>query len=70
MSIDDVGLVLSSIDPSKSMVPDNIHPHLLKAYAQELAYPLTLVYQASLDAGSLPSMWKQSFVVPVFKKRF
>ena len=59
---------LLHLDGSSSMGPDEIHPLLLKNCATHLAYPLTLILNRSLQNGSLPSAWKTSLVVPIFKK--
>ena len=40
----------------------------MKKLAFELAYPLSLVFEASWNLGEIPNMWKKAQVVPVFKK--
>nr|VZI48907.1 unnamed protein product [Spirometra erinaceieuropaei] len=40
---------------------------LLKELATELAEPLYLLSQASLDAGRLPPEWKTAWISPVYK---
>ena len=59
---------LKSLDIFSSMGPDGIHPHLLQSCADQLAYPLYLIFKASLSSGLLPNLWKVSNVVPIFKK--
>ena len=66
--LQDIENVLSHLDTSSAMGPDGLHPHLLKACALKLAYPLYKVFQLSLPEGALPSIWKLSHVVPIFKK--
>ena len=66
--LQDVKNVLCHLDTSSAMGPDGLHPHLLKACASKLAYPLYKVFQLSLSEGALPSIWKLSHVVPIFKK--
>ena len=68
ITIDSVMAVLSDLDVSSSMDPDELHPCLLKSCKTELAYPLWLIFRASLDTCTLPSIWKRSFIVPIFKK--
>jgi len=41
---------------------------LLKSCADQLAKPLSLIYQASYDEGQLPSDWKLANVSSIFKK--
>lgn len=68
ITLDSVMAVLSELDVSSSMGPDELHPHLLKSCKVELAYPLWLIFRTSLDTTTLPSIWKRSFIVPIFKK--
>ena len=63
-----VAELLSNIDSSKAYGPDNLPARFLKEVSSEIASVLTLIFQASLDQGSLPEVWKQATVVPVFKK--
>ena len=37
--------------------------------ANEIAPVLTIIFQASLEQGSLSTIWKTAAVVPTFKKR-
>ena len=60
--------VLLDIDGNSAMGPDEIHPLLLKKCAEQLAYPLTIIFNRSLQDGALPSDWKTSLIVPIFKK--
>ena len=64
----DVKNTLLALDINSSMGPDGLHPHLLKACADNLAYPLYKIFHSSLEEGSLPPLWKLSLVVPIFKK--
>ena len=68
ISIDDVHAALTDLDGNSAMGQDNIHPLLLKNCARELAYPLHVIYNLSLQEGYVPSFWKSSLVVPIFKK--
>ena len=60
--------LLLNIKPNKATGPDGIPGNLLKICAEEIADVYTLLFQASLDQGSLPSDWKKANIVPVFKK--
>ena len=53
----------------KATGPDNIPAHFLNKVAREIAPALTVTFQASLNQGTLPCIWKTAAVVPVFKKR-
>ena len=63
-----VRLALAALDSNSAMGPDNLHPHLLKQCAAELAYPLQIIFSRSLQEGRLPECWKSSLVIPIFKK--
>ena len=63
-----VAKLLSIIDPSKVHGPDDLPACFLKEVSCEIAPTLALIFKASLDQGTLPEVWKQTTVVPVFKK--
>ncbi|BHF82031.1 hypothetical protein SprV_0802516700 [Sparganum proliferum] len=52
---------------AKSPGPDEIPAKLLKELATELAEPLCLLFQASLDEGRLPPEWKTVWTSPIHK---
>ena len=56
--------LLSALNPLKATGPDNISGRFLK----ELTPALTLIFQASLHQGQVPTIWKDAFITPLFKK--
>ena len=60
--------LLRNLKPFKATVPDGIPARLLRETAEEIAPAVTLLFQASLDQGTVPSCWKRANVVPIFKK--
>ena len=58
---------LTSLKPNKASGPHQIPPWFLKEYAHEIGPILTLIYQASIDSGIVPSRWKYANVCGVFK---
>ncbi len=68
IQLTDVTAALAVLDGSSSMGPDNIHPFFLKSCCKSLAYPLLLIFRSSLASGTLPQVWKESLVVPIYKK--
>ena len=60
--------LLKNLKPGKASGPDNISPRILKEMASELAPILTIIFQASISSGILPSDWKDAYVTPIFKK--
>ncbi|KFQ73585.1 hypothetical protein N337_02614, partial [Phoenicopterus ruber ruber] len=55
-------------DAYKSMVPDGIHPRILKGLADIITGPLSIIFQWSWEPGEVPVNWKLANVIPVFKK--
>ena len=64
----DVLDVLQALDANSAGGPDDLHPALLKACSNSLAYPLYKIFRLSLSECCLPLTWKTSTVVPIFKK--
>ena len=60
--------LLHNINPHKATGPDTIPGRLLKELAAHLAPVYTILFQASLNQGTLPSDWKTAHVTPIFKK--
>lgn len=58
---------LTGLNPYKSMGPDGTHPAMLKALADILAEPLSVLYNRSLREGTIPDDWKKAAVVPIHK---
>ncbi|KAJ7428894.1 RNA-directed DNA polymerase from mobile element jockey-like protein [Willisornis vidua] len=50
------------------MGPDGIHPRVMKKLAEELAKPLSIIYQQSWLSGEVPDDWKLANVMPIHKK--
>ena len=59
---------LSSLNPYKAHGPDGIPPKVLKELSNELAKPITIIFNKSLQSGMVPSEWKTAEVVAIFKK--
>ena len=59
---------LKNLNTSKSPGPDEIHPRVLKELSEQLAHPLCLLFDKSMDAGKLPTAWKTAEIRPIHKK--
>ena len=66
--VDGVYQLLQNIQQHKASGPDNLPARFLKEVAFEISPMLTVIFQASLDQGTLPNIWKTAKVVPIFKK--
>ena len=67
ISYEEVLQLLEKLEPSSSPGPDLLHPHFLKTCAGMLALPITIIFQRSIATGCLPSLWKYSWVSPIYK---
>ena len=68
ISEDAVYKKLMNLKPGKSPGPDGWHPVFLKCLAKELALPLSILFQKSLNEGILPSDWLKACVTAIHKK--
>lgn len=67
ISYDEVYERLISLNDDSSSGPDGIPPIVLKNCAFSLTFPLTVLFNISLQTCSFPSAWKTSYVIPIFK---
>jgi len=65
----DVAKLLRDLKPHKATGPDQVPAGILKEIADEIASAITLLFQASLQQGAVPSDWSEALVTPLFKKR-
>ena len=70
ISISEEGVrsLLRGLDPNKAPGPDGVTPRILKELDDELAPSFALLYQSSLNSGSVPQDWRSANVTPIFKK--
>ena len=68
ITIQGVEKLLSGLDPNKATGPDGISPRILKELSHEIAPSLAIIFNKSLDSGTVPTEWKKAYVSPVFKK--
>ena len=61
--------LLRTVNTKKAPGPDGVSPFLLKHCAEEIAAPLTHIFQQCLQTGTWPTQWKEARVTPVHKKR-
>ena len=65
---DEVLSLLKSVDISKATGPDKISPRMLKEAAPSIAPSLTRLFNLSLASCTVPALWKQANVIPLYKK--
>jgi len=65
---EEVNDLLCHLDTYKSMGPDGIHLRVIRELAEELAKPLSIIYQQSWLTGEVPDDWRLANVTPIYKK--
>ena len=65
---DGIHKLLCTLKEHKATGPDHIPTKLLKTLADEITPTFTLLFQASLKQGIIPTDWTTANVVPIFKK--
>ena len=58
---------IKEISPTSAPGPDGITPKFLKAYAEELAEPLYLLWRKSLDIGDNLDGTHLAYITAIFK---
>ncbi|KFQ54235.1 LINE-1 reverse transcriptase, partial [Nestor notabilis] len=56
------------LNAHQSMGPDEIHLQVLKELANEVAKPLSIVFERSWQSGEVPDDWTKGNITPIFKK--
>ena len=59
---------LHALDTTKAAGPDGIPTRVLKETANETAAYLQIIFQQSLDTGSVPTDWKHANITAIYKK--
>ena len=60
---------LKELNPAKAQGPDGIPPKVLKELSKEIAIPLSLIFNKSLELGKIPDDWKTAVVTAIYKKK-
>ena len=68
ISVDGVANLLHNLNPHKATGSDGIPAYFLKECSIEIAPILTLIFQCSIQQGSMPDEWKTANIIPIFKK--
>ena len=67
-SKDEVLKIIKGLDIGKATGPDGISNRLLKETAIAIAEPLSTLFNKSFNLGTVPKIWKEANLSPIFKK--
>ncbi|KFV54445.1 hypothetical protein N328_08736, partial [Gavia stellata] len=59
---------LRNLKEHKYMGPDEMHQWVLKELADEVANPLSTIFEKLWQSGEVHTDWKEGNVTPIFKK--
>ena len=68
ITTEDITSLLSDLSDYKSPGSDNVHPRVLKEVREVIALPLKIIFETSLNSGTLPIDWRSGIITSIFKK--
>ena len=68
MTTSEILKILKELNQNKSAGPDELHPKSLHELRNSISKPLEIIFNASLQSGQVPNLWKLGNVVAIFKK--
>jgi len=68
IGVDAVKSRLEKLREDKSPGDDDLSSRLLKMISEEVAQPITILFNQSMNEGDVPLDWRSANVTPIFKK--
>jgi len=68
ITVDAVKVRLAGLREDKSPGADDLSPRLLKVISKEIARPVAVLFNQSMNEGDVPLDWKTANVTPIFKQ--
>ena len=68
ISVQEIADTIQILHPNKASGPDIISHKMLKLCRNNIALPLQIIFNKSLQQSRYPTNWKLAHVIPVFKK--
>ena len=59
---------ISTLNPRKGVGPNSLPSKILFLLKNEISYPLSIIFNISLNTGTFPNLLKLSETIPIFKK--
>lgn len=63
----EIAKIISTLKKSKASDVNGIDTNFLRTHAEALVQPITLLVNQSINQKTVPSVWKEAVITPVFK---